>query len=83
MPTPATEMTGPEADYRREVFKRESLKLKRYMLTTPQGREQIPADANGEPIWDEAKNGQFALIVVKIDKGEGLQEFGLIEKKGN
>ena len=80
LPTPATEETGPTAAHRKAVFKQKSLDMKRAMLKLPDGKKYIPVDDRGEPIWDEAKNGQFALIVVKIDKGEGLQEFGRVGK---
>ena len=78
LPTPATEMTGPEAAHKKALHKQKSLQMKRAMLKTAEGRRIIPVDDRGEPIWDEAKNGQFALIVVRIDKNEGLQEFGRV-----
>ena len=61
---------------RKAKFMEESLKLKREMLKMPGGRQYIPVDQNSEPVWDEEKNGEFALVVVKIDKERGLQEFG-------
>lgn len=44
----------------------------------PEARAYVPVDGNGEPAWDESINGEFALIVVKIDKGSGLTEFGRV-----
>lgn len=55
-----------------------SMDLMREMRKNPRMRPFIPVDAHGEPIWDEAKNGEFCVIVVKIDKGRGLQEFGRV-----
>lgn len=52
------------------------MKIKREMLKMPEARAYIPVDARGQPLWDEKKNGQFALVVVKIDKADGLKEFG-------
>ena len=72
LPTPATEETGPKAAHRKALFKQKSLQMKRAMLKHPEGKKYIPVDNRGEPIWNEAKNGQFALIVVRIDKSEGL-----------
>lgn len=71
-----TPPTAEEVEQRKISFKRESLKMKREMLKNPEARKYIPVDENGEPIWDEKKHGEFALIVVKIDKDEGLEEFG-------
>lgn len=54
----------------------ETMKMQRQMLKHSEGRKYIPVDARGEPIWNEAKNGEFCVLLVKIDKGRGLQEFG-------
>ncbi|KAI9708402.1 MAG: hypothetical protein M1828_003000 [Chrysothrix sp. TS-e1954] len=77
LPVPTIEEIGPEAEKRKAAFKAESLKVKRQMLReSPESRKFIPTDGKGEPLWSENVNGQFALLVVKIDKGEGLKEFG-------
>ena len=39
-------------------------------------QEYILVDDNAEPIWDEKKYREFALIVVKIDKDKVLEDFG-------
>ncbi|KIK67560.1 hypothetical protein GYMLUDRAFT_257417 [Collybiopsis luxurians FD-317 M1] len=61
---------------RKAKFREGSLKLKREMLRNEKTRAHIRVDAHGEPIYSEEIGGQFALIVVKIDKGSGLTEFG-------
>ncbi|KAI4869399.1 hypothetical protein F4820DRAFT_407288 [Hypoxylon rubiginosum] len=78
MPTPGPELTGPEAEAAKARFKETSLELKRKMRKTEEGRRLIPVDRHGNIIWDEEKNGQFVVIVVKIDKGDGYQEFGTV-----
>lgn len=52
--------------------------MMREMLKYPETRSFIPVDARGEPVWDEAKNGEFYVIVVKIGKERGLQELGRV-----
>lgn len=52
------------------------------MLKHPEARAVTPVDSRGELIWDDAKNGQFVLIVVKIDKDQGLLEFGRVQVEG-
>lgn len=54
-------------------FKNKSLETKREMLKHGEAGKYIPVNRKGEPIWDEKKNGQFDLIVVKIDKEDGLR----------
>ncbi|KAI6085164.1 hypothetical protein F4821DRAFT_241296 [Hypoxylon rubiginosum] len=76
LPTPGPERTGPEAEAMKAKFKEQSLFLKRKISKTEEGRKLIPVDKHGNVIWDEERNGQFAVIVVKIDKGDGYQEFG-------
>lgn len=44
----------------------------------PEARKYIPVDEKGEPIWREEVNGEFVVIVMKIDKGRGLNEFGRV-----
>ncbi|KXG46317.1 uncharacterized protein PGRI_051730 [Penicillium griseofulvum] len=61
---------------RKIKFKIASMEKLRQMLKHPEIRKLIPVDARGEPIWDEAKHGEFCVLVVKIDKGRGLEEFG-------
>jgi len=55
-----------------------SMKMMRKMLNFPGGRNYIPVDARGQNVWDEVKNGEFVVLVVKIDKGRGLQAFGRV-----
>jgi hypothetical protein len=75
--------SGPTAkmkEERRRAFKEQSLKLKKVILSTnPDAAKYIKVDARGEPIWDDRINGEFTVIVVKIDKGNGLKEFGSVE----
>jgi len=54
--------------------------MKRAMLKQPEARKYIPVDARGEPVWDEKKNGQFVVLVVRINKGDGLTEYGQVEE---
>lgn len=75
-PTPRPEWTGAKAEAMKAEFKEQSLKLKREMLKMPEARNYIPVDSKGDIIWDEEKNGRFSVLVVKIDKGDGLREFG-------
>lgn len=53
---------------RRRRFKEESMRLKREMLKTGRGKWYIPTDARGEPVWNEAVNGQYVVVVEKIAK---------------
>ncbi|KAF2103749.1 hypothetical protein NA57DRAFT_50618 [Rhizodiscina lignyota] len=76
MPTPKPEWTGPQAEAMKAKFKEASLQVKRQLMKNPEARRYIPTNANGDIVWDEEKNGQFAVLVVKIDKGDGLREFG-------
>lgn len=62
------EKTELEKEERKRKFKQESMKLKREMLKTEMGRRYIPTDASGEPVWDEAVNGEFVVLVEKIPK---------------
>ncbi|KAI0841455.1 hypothetical protein F5Y06DRAFT_259540 [Hypoxylon sp. FL0890] len=78
MGTPGPEMTGPEAEAMKAMFKKSSLELKRELMKTDEGKKAIPVDQHGNIIWDEEKNGQFVVLVVKIDKGDGYQEFGKV-----
>jgi hypothetical protein len=66
--------TQAQLERNKAEFKRNSTKIKRAILKLPEGRKYIPVDAQGVPVWDEAKNGQFVVIVVKIHKGDGLTE---------
>lgn len=69
-------LTNAQIARQKAEFKKNSMAMKRKMLEQPEGRKYIPADENGEPIWDEKKNGQFVVLVVKINKGDGLTEYG-------
>ena len=70
--------TAAQIEQRKAVFKRESLKLKREMLKVPGARAYIPVDSAGQPVWDESLHHEFAVIVVRIDKGAGLNEFSTV-----
>lgn len=78
MPKAKPEWTGSEAVALKAKFKERSLKVKKELLKNPEARPYIPTDEKGEPIWNEEKYGQFAVLVVKIDKQDGLTEFGEI-----
>ncbi len=69
------EPTIAEAEKRRAVYKEGMMKIKRKMMKTPEGRGYIPVDGRGNPVWDEAVNGEFTMLVVKINKGNGLTEY--------
>jgi hypothetical protein len=69
--------TKEQAEARKAAFKKESMKLKRELLKMPEARSYIPVDEKGEPIWNEEINGEF-VVLVKIDKGRGLKEFGRV-----
>ena len=75
LPPPPTQA---EADARKASFKEKSLGVKRELLKNSEARPYIPVDARGEPVWDEEKNGEFVVIVVRTDKGRGLSEFGTV-----
>ncbi|KAF2491925.1 hypothetical protein BU16DRAFT_564406 [Lophium mytilinum] len=79
-PIPFLKKATPEqVEARKATFKIKSMKMLREMWNgVPEAREVIPVDSFGEPIWDESKNGEFVLIVVKIDKESGLKEFGSV-----
>ena len=79
LPVPATERKGPEVERQKAAYKERSLELKRQLLKrSKEARKVIPVDERGEPVWNEAKNGQFTVLVVKIDKEKGLEEFGRV-----
>lgn len=65
-------------EQRRRVYKENSMKLKREALKQAVGRQYIKVDGRGEPIWDEEMNGEFAELVVRINKGDGLTEYGRV-----
>lgn len=67
-----------EVTARRAAYKGLMMELKREMLKPPEGRKYIPVDAHGEPVRDEAKDGEFVVLVVKIYKRRGLEEFGRV-----
>ncbi|KAL5417182.1 hypothetical protein PMIN06_000922 [Paraphaeosphaeria minitans] len=65
---------------RKAVFKAKSLDLKRAMLESdPEARKVIPVDSKGEPVWDEEVHGEYAVLVVKISKADGVTEYGAVE----
>ncbi|KAK4539929.1 hypothetical protein LTR36_009971 [Oleoguttula mirabilis] len=68
-----------ELEARKAEFRASSMAMKREMLVKlSDARAYIPVDARGELVWSEAEHGEFAVLVVKIDKGRGLQEFGSV-----
>lgn len=74
-------LTEAQIEQRKAEFKQQSMKLKLAMLKeSPEAREYIPVDRSGQPIWDEKKHGEYVVIVVKINKGDGLTEFGSIDE---
>ena len=54
------------------------MELKREVLKTSVGRQHVPVDSKGDPVWDDAINGEFVVLLVKINKGDGLTEFGRV-----
>ena len=48
----------------------------------PTWNDNFQVDANGEPIWNEEVHGQFAMLVAKIDKGDGLTESEVVSFSG-
>ena len=75
LPTPATEKNGWEPEARKKVFEVNSLRIKKARLKTPAAK-YVPVNEKGVPLWDETQDGEFAVTVVKIDKEDGLREFG-------
>jgi hypothetical protein len=71
-------MTQIQIEHCKAVYNKDSLRMKREMLKHPESRPYIPVDKHGEPIWDEKINGQYTVLVVKINKGDGLTEYGEI-----
>ncbi|KAI1608819.1 hypothetical protein EDD36DRAFT_94440 [Exophiala viscosa] len=69
------EQSLAEIEARKAKFKEAALKLKRELLRTPEGRTYIKTNARGEPLWDESIHGEFVVLVVKINKGDGLTEY--------
>ncbi|KAK3326921.1 hypothetical protein B0T19DRAFT_440946 [Cercophora scortea] len=77
IPAPTPEQVAE----RKAKFKKQSLAMMRIMLVaSEEARNHIPVDDNDDPIWDEERNGEFCLMVVKIDKGDGLTEHGLVNE---
>jgi hypothetical protein len=73
-------LTKEQIEHGKAEFKAQSMELKRAMLKEyPEGRQYIPIDAYGEPVWDEKVHGQYAVLVVEINKGDGLTEYGPVE----
>lgn len=78
-PIPYLPNLSPEqVEMRKAEYKRGAIQLKRELLKTPEGRQHVRVDRRGEPVWDEAVNGEFVVLVVKTNKGDGLTEFGRI-----
>ncbi|KIV83578.1 hypothetical protein PV11_05594 [Exophiala sideris] len=76
-PSPYLKEKSPaEIEAQKAQCKEASLKLKRELLRTPEGRTYVKTNARGEPLWDESINGEFVVLVVKINKGDGLTEYG-------
>jgi hypothetical protein len=49
-----------------EVYKIGKIKLLRELAKV--NPEDVTLDSKGDPVYDEAKHGRYALIVMKIDK---------------
>ncbi|KAF2111381.1 hypothetical protein BDV96DRAFT_690299 [Lophiotrema nucula] len=69
-------LTPAQEAKRKAEFKKNSMAMKRQMLKHPEGRKAIRVDTRGDPLWDEEINGQFVVIVTRINKGDGLTEYG-------
>lgn len=73
-------LTQVQIQQHKAEFKAKSLGLKRMMLgTIPNARKYIPVDSEGEPIYNEEVDGEYAVRVFKISKGDGVTEYGLVE----
>jgi hypothetical protein len=55
-------------------YKTRSLEMMRAMLQQPEARQYIRVDNQGEPVWDESRNGRYVVLVTKLKKGSGLEE---------
>jgi hypothetical protein len=67
-----------EVEARKAAHKKGALEVKRELLKTTEGRTNIKTNARGEPLWDDDVHGEFVVLVVKINKGDGLTEYGRI-----
>jgi hypothetical protein len=45
------------------------------MLKVPEAKAYIRVDSAGQIVWNDKTDDEFAVIVVRIDKGAGLNEF--------
>ena len=70
------EPTPKEAERRRAACKVGSLKLKQEILKTGDGSRYVKVEARGNPVWDEASHEEFTLLVVKINRGNGMTAYG-------
>jgi len=77
-PTPRTSreavLVARREEMARQQFKADSLEMMRSMLQQPETRNYVRVDSQGEPVWDEAVNGRYAVLVTKLKKGGGLEE---------
>jgi len=71
------EKSAAEIEEQKAVYKEAALKMKRELLKT-EARPYIKTDARGEPLWDESIDGEFVVLVVKINKGDGLTEYNQV-----
>ena len=72
------EPTAELVERRGAIYKEGMMKIKQLMLEKAEVRQYIKVDGRGIPIWDEAVNGEFTMLVVKINKGDGLMEYGTV-----
>jgi hypothetical protein len=79
-PLPYEVVETEEERMRRQAVYRQGLGEVKKILRgkVQEARGLIPVDEKGEPVFDEKVNGEFAVLVVKIDKGDGLREFGRV-----
>ena len=62
------EPSEAEKAVRKRRFKEASMQLKKEMLKTVKARPYVKVEASGEPVWDEAVSGEFAVVVERIAK---------------
>ncbi|KAF2671467.1 hypothetical protein BT63DRAFT_453862 [Microthyrium microscopicum] len=70
-----------DIDRRNATYKDFQMDLKRRQLKWPSGKDTVQVDERGDPIWDEAVDGQFALQIYLIDKDDGSSEYGPYNKQ--
>lgn len=62
-----------ELERRKATYKREMMAMMRLMRKEG---APIPMDLKtGDVAWDDEKNGEFVVLVTRVDKETGLKEF--------